>query len=84
MLLRQFDSVWVFLISFVLFGKSLLEPLYLLFCNPLIDRRGTVAYEKFLATTVTPEVPISWKPTAFSRLLFFIATAFICAFPLSS
>ena len=37
-LFRQFDSVRVFVISFVLFGKNLFEPLCLLFCNPPIHR----------------------------------------------
>lgn len=36
LLARQFDSVWVFLIPLVLFGKDLLEPLCLRFRNPLI------------------------------------------------
>ena len=44
-LVRQFDSVWVFLISLVLFGKNLFQPLCLFFCNPLIHPCGIVAYE---------------------------------------
>jgi hypothetical protein len=56
-LFRQFDSVWVFLISFVLFGKDLFQPFCLLFCNPPIHRRGMVAYEELFAATVTSEVP---------------------------
>jgi hypothetical protein len=47
-LFRQFDSVGVFLIALVLFGKNLFQPLCLLFCNPLINRRGLMAYEKTL------------------------------------
>ena len=33
---RQFDSVGVFLVAFVLFGEDLFQPLHLLFCNPPI------------------------------------------------
>ena len=54
-LVRQFDSVWVFLISLVLFGKNLFQPLCLFFCNPLIHPCGIVAYEELFATKVTPE-----------------------------
>jgi hypothetical protein len=56
-LFRQFDSVGVFLISFVLFSKDLFEPLCLLLRNPFIHRRRMVAYEKLFTATVTPEGP---------------------------
>jgi hypothetical protein len=48
---RQFDSVWVFLVPLVLFSKYLFEPL----SEPLIHERGIVADEKLLATALTPE-----------------------------
>jgi hypothetical protein len=51
----QFDSVGVFLIALVLFGKNFFEPLCLLFCNPFIHRRRMMAYEELLAATVTPK-----------------------------
>jgi hypothetical protein len=35
LLVREFDSVGVFLLAFVVFGKDLLEPLCLLFRSPL-------------------------------------------------
>ena len=73
MLLRQFDSVGVFLVALVLFCKDLLEPLCLLFCNPFIDRRGIVADKNSSPHLSHLSVPISWKPTVVSRLLFFIA-----------
>ena len=47
----------MFLISFVLFGKDLFQPLCLLFRNQHIPRRWIVAQEELLATAVTPEVP---------------------------
>jgi hypothetical protein len=54
-LVRQFDSVWVFLISLVLFGKNLFQPLCLFLCNPLIHPCGIVAYEELFAAKITPE-----------------------------
>src|SRR6266853_4432186 len=54
-LFRQFDSVGMFLVALVLFGKNLFQPLCLLFCNPFIDRRGIVAYEEIFAANLTPE-----------------------------
>jgi len=46
----------VFPIAFMLSGKDLFQLLCLLFfCNPLIHRRGIVAYGKLLAATVTIE-----------------------------
>jgi hypothetical protein len=49
LLLRQFDSVGVFLVALVLFGKDLFQPLCLLLCNPLVHRRRIVAYEELFA-----------------------------------
>jgi hypothetical protein len=54
-LVRQFDSVWVFLISLVLFGKNLFQPLCLFLCNPRIHPCGIVAYEELFAAKITPE-----------------------------
>ena len=49
MLLRQFDSVGVFLVALVLFCKDLFKPLCLFFCNLLIHRRGIVADKELFA-----------------------------------
>jgi hypothetical protein len=54
-LIRQFDSVRVFLIALVLVSQDLFESLCSLFRNPPIQRRGMMAYEKLLPATVTPE-----------------------------
>src|ERR1700730_4394529 len=54
-LVRQFDSVGMFLIALMLFGKDLFQPLCLPFCRPLIRRPGTMTYEELLAAAVTPE-----------------------------
>jgi hypothetical protein len=52
---RQFDSVGMFLVALVLFGKNLFEPFRLLFRNQHIHRRGIVAYKEILAANVTLE-----------------------------
>ena len=80
-LFRQFDAVRVFLISLVLFSKDLFQPLCLLFCHPFIGRRGRMTYKEVLTQTSHRRVPTSWRPAVFSRLVFFIAIAFICALP---
>jgi hypothetical protein len=54
-LVWQFDSVWVFHISLVLFGKNPFQPLCLFFCNPLIYPCGIVADEELFAAKITPE-----------------------------
>ena len=61
-LVRQFDSVWVFLISLVLFGKNLFQPLCLFLCNPLIHPRGIVAYEELFAATLEFTVGMTCSP----------------------
>jgi hypothetical protein len=45
----------MFLISFVLFGKDLFQPLCLRFCNQHSRRRIVVSYEELFAANVTPE-----------------------------
>jgi hypothetical protein len=75
MLVRQFDSVGVFLVALVLFSKHLFQPPCLLLRNPFIHRSGTVAQDELLAAAITPGVPISCNPAVFSRLLFFMDTA---------
>ena len=54
-LLRQFQSVGMFFVTLMLFGKNLFQPLCLPFRNPLVHRRRIVPYEELLATTVTPQ-----------------------------
>jgi len=75
-LFRQFDSAGMFLVALVLLSKDFLEPFCLLFCNPLIDRPGLWPMKNSPQPSHL-RVPISCKPSAFRRLLFFIATAFI-------
>src|SRR6266853_4716774 len=77
MLLRQFDSVGVFLVALVLFCNDLLEPLCSLSATPLSTDAGLWPIKNSSPQLSHLSVPISWKPTVFSRLLFFIATAFI-------
>jgi hypothetical protein len=67
----------MFFIALVLFGKDLFQPLRLLFSNLPIHRRGIVAYKELLATTVTPEGSHFLQTVCLSRLVLFIATAFI-------
>jgi hypothetical protein len=42
----------MFLVALILFGENLFQPLCLLFRKPFIRRRGIVAYEELLATTI--------------------------------
>jgi len=47
----------MFLVTLVLFGKNPFEPMCLFVSEPLIDERGMLTNDKFLATTITPECP---------------------------
>jgi hypothetical protein len=58
-LVREFDSVRVFLITFVLLGEDFVEPLRLFFCNFRVHRRGIVDYEELFAAAVAPQRSIS-------------------------
>jgi hypothetical protein len=60
----------VFLISLVLFGKNLFQPLCLFFRNPLIHPCGIVPMKNSSPQRSHLRVPISWKPAVFSRLLY--------------
>ena len=54
-LVRQFDSVGVLLITLVLFRQNFFKPLGLLFRDPLVYRFWVVADEELLAAMVTPQ-----------------------------
>jgi hypothetical protein len=65
MLLRQFDSVGVFLVALVLFCKDLFQPLCLLLRNPSIHRSGIVAQDELLTAAITPERRHLLQPSSF-------------------
>jgi hypothetical protein len=52
---RQFDSVCMFFVALVLFGKNSFEPVCLFVSQPPVDECGMLTNDKFLATTVTPQ-----------------------------
>jgi len=71
-LFRQFDSVGVFLIALMLFGKNFFQPLCLPFSNPLIRPRGRMTYKEVLTANITPERPHLMEASCFlpARLLY--------------
>ena len=67
-LFRQFDSVGVFLIAFVFFGKDLLQPLCCFSATHLSTDAGLWPMKNSSPQPSHLRIPISCNPSALSRL----------------